>query len=290
MPATGKTTVEAVRGGTSWNDGERRPPALSLVAAKPGALEVERRPLGAEPLTIGRRRGADLKIEDPTVSGTHASITLEGARYAIRDLASRNGTFLNGERVFDWAHIEAGDVIRVGRSLIVVEDAQPPVEVGEATLSDRATVELPVPLVEGAPDEDATGVATAGAPAGATHMELLLDLCYRLGGAACADTVCLALRDVAARGFAPAAAFVVPPAQAGAGIAAEVVRTGRPALSPRAIGAPVLCGDEIKAVVYVQHPDVSPAFEREDLAFLAAAANRAGAALDNLKLRTLLVA
>jgi S-DNA-T family DNA segregation ATPase FtsK/SpoIIIE len=50
------------------------------------------------PFTIGRQ-GADLTVPDPSVSRLHATLTVEGGRFVLRDRQSTNGTFVEGERV-----------------------------------------------------------------------------------------------------------------------------------------------------------------------------------------------
>jgi pSer/pThr/pTyr-binding forkhead associated (FHA) protein len=52
------------------------------------------------PLLIGRdERLATLIIDDRYISRTHAAIFLEGEKYFVQDLNSKNGTFLNGEKI-----------------------------------------------------------------------------------------------------------------------------------------------------------------------------------------------
>jgi len=61
------------------------------------------------------REGADISLEDEKVSRKHAEIGLYGPdAYVLRDLASTNGTLLNGRRVGEKARLRNGDLIRVG--------------------------------------------------------------------------------------------------------------------------------------------------------------------------------
>lgn len=64
---------------------------------------------------IGRSSASDIRLDDPTVSRRHAVVvrTDEGELSALDD-RSTNGVFVNGERV-DWAPLEHGDEIAVGR-------------------------------------------------------------------------------------------------------------------------------------------------------------------------------
>jgi pSer/pThr/pTyr-binding forkhead associated (FHA) protein len=56
--------------------------------------------LGRPRLTIGRAGGgSDVELPDPDVSRSHAAVECHGARIVLRDLGSRNGTFLGDERI-----------------------------------------------------------------------------------------------------------------------------------------------------------------------------------------------
>ncbi|MEM7449097.1 MAG: FHA domain-containing protein [Myxococcota bacterium] len=48
---------------------------------------------------VGRSRSCHLRLEDSIVSSQHASIAWQHAQWVVRDLASRNGTFVDGERL-----------------------------------------------------------------------------------------------------------------------------------------------------------------------------------------------
>jgi EAL domain-containing protein (putative c-di-GMP-specific phosphodiesterase class I) len=74
------------------------------------------------PFRVGRRHGLELVLPADSVSKTHAEIYAGGAGLMLRDLGSRNGTFLNRARVDD-APLSDGDVLhfadsefRLGRS------------------------------------------------------------------------------------------------------------------------------------------------------------------------------
>ncbi len=49
-------------------------------------------------MVIGRGRGADLLIADPTISRAHAAIGFEDGGFFVQDMGSTNGTRVNGER------------------------------------------------------------------------------------------------------------------------------------------------------------------------------------------------
>jgi transcriptional regulator of acetoin/glycerol metabolism len=75
--------------------------------------------LSNDRMSIGREAPATLQFDARGVSRRHAEISREGPVYALRDLGSTNGTFLNG-RAIEHAALAAGDVVRLGDVLGVV--------------------------------------------------------------------------------------------------------------------------------------------------------------------------
>lgn len=64
---------------------------------------------------IGRGRGADAVLAEPTISRAHAAIGFQGDEgFFVQDLGSTNGTLLNGART-QRAVLADGDEIRMGR-------------------------------------------------------------------------------------------------------------------------------------------------------------------------------
>ena len=70
----------------------------------------------ARKITIGRDPSTDIFLTwDPKVSGVHAELERLGEEWAIVDDGlSRNGTFLNGERVRGRSRLQDGDTLRFG--------------------------------------------------------------------------------------------------------------------------------------------------------------------------------
>jgi DNA-binding NtrC family response regulator len=66
-------------------------------------------------LTIGRDPSNQVVLNDDFVSGRHARIERKPHGFLIRDLRSRNGTFVNGARVLE-AMLNDGDGLRIGHS------------------------------------------------------------------------------------------------------------------------------------------------------------------------------
>ena len=68
--------------------------------------------------TLGRDEANDIVLQDEQVSARHARITYEGDAFRVEDLASRNGTFVNGERIHERTALRSGDLIKVGRTML----------------------------------------------------------------------------------------------------------------------------------------------------------------------------
>ena len=123
FPAVDKTVSEPPpgnRGGAAPADA--RPPALLHVLTREG--EVFERELDGDEVKVGKGTDNDLILADPAVSARHAVIRADGGGYAIADLGSRNGTFVNDAPVTEPRRLGHGDVIKIGRSTLTFRLAQ----------------------------------------------------------------------------------------------------------------------------------------------------------------------
>ena len=75
----------------------------------------------SEGAVLGRGDEADLKLEDPFSSSSHARIVAQGDVCVLEDLGSTNGTYLNGEPVDGPQPLHVGDRIRIGDSEFTFE-------------------------------------------------------------------------------------------------------------------------------------------------------------------------
>src|SRR5688572_28888799 len=69
----------------------------------------------AQPTIVIGRKGADLTIDDPSLSRLHAELYLESSGYRLRDLGSTNGTHVRGVKIVE-AYIKPDTVIQLGKS------------------------------------------------------------------------------------------------------------------------------------------------------------------------------
>lgn len=79
---------------------------------------------------LGRDEHLTTRVDGPGVSRRHARVLVHGGRAVLEDLASKNGTFLDGARVVSPLALEDGATIRLGRRASVVfrTDASDPTE------------------------------------------------------------------------------------------------------------------------------------------------------------------
>jgi hypothetical protein len=93
-------------------DAASRQLAFSLRFAGEG--ESEPVPLSEGQRIVGRSRSADITVESRSVSRRHAVLTVTSDVVTLRDLESRNHTYLEGERVTVEVELSPGANIRFG--------------------------------------------------------------------------------------------------------------------------------------------------------------------------------
>ena len=76
--------------------------------------------LSDRPITIGRSPDADLILLDDKVSRIHCGVRLWDGDFYVKDLKSRNGTYVNSRRI-DVAVLKPGDTIRVGSTVMTFD-------------------------------------------------------------------------------------------------------------------------------------------------------------------------
>jgi hypothetical protein len=92
-----------------------------LVRSGPNTGKVY--PLEGPEIIIGREASNGVAINDAEVSRKHAKLVLQGSTYAIQDLGSTNGTFINGQRVAGSQVLNPGDTVSFGANIVLLYEA-----------------------------------------------------------------------------------------------------------------------------------------------------------------------
>jgi pSer/pThr/pTyr-binding forkhead associated (FHA) protein len=101
----------------SVNLGEM-PADSGLLVVKRGSNVGSRFALGAGETTVGRHPQSDIFLDDVTVSRRHAEIRRANGSYAVHDVGSLNGTYVNRERIEDGI-LHHGDELQIGKFRLV---------------------------------------------------------------------------------------------------------------------------------------------------------------------------
>lgn len=84
---------------------------VNLVSSDPLAL-CRLLELSTFPVVIGRGEVATVRIDDRWLSRAHCELRCENDVLVVRDLGSKHGTFVNGQRISE-ARLESGDVLAI---------------------------------------------------------------------------------------------------------------------------------------------------------------------------------
>jgi pSer/pThr/pTyr-binding forkhead associated (FHA) protein len=121
MIFTGAETAEAEPGEESAADVaviDALPPGTALLVVRRGPNAGSRFLLDSELTEVGRRPDSDIFLDDVTVSRRHAEFYRHGGRFAVRDVGSLNGTYVNRERIEE-AALSGGDEVQIGKFRLV---------------------------------------------------------------------------------------------------------------------------------------------------------------------------
>jgi len=96
---------------------------------------------------IGRRHDCDLCIPLMVVSKRHCQLNQNKEAVKVRDLDSRNGTFLNGKRIKETT-VQAGDYIKIGPLTFLLQiDGEPEKIVPPKRAKPKPAPKVPPPKV-----------------------------------------------------------------------------------------------------------------------------------------------
>ena len=102
--------------------------------------------LPSDATIIGRRHDCDLCIPLMVVSKRHCQLNQNKEAVKIRDLDSRNGTFLNGKRI-DETMVKAGDYIRIGPLTFLLQIDGKPEKIIPPKAKPKPAAKIPPPKV-----------------------------------------------------------------------------------------------------------------------------------------------
>jgi transcriptional regulator with GAF, ATPase, and Fis domain len=145
---------------TSVRDPGRDDPTPGVLLVQAGTAPMLRAvALERGLLAIGRDDPLGATLDDERLSRHHAVIESGGARWVVRDLSSRNGTFVDGVRVDGWREARDGCVVRAGGTIVLLHADVAPFA--------GARVEVREDLVQGPAFGAVVDAAAAASTAGA---------------------------------------------------------------------------------------------------------------------------
>ena len=74
---------------------------------------------------VGRDGEAAIRLNAPGISRRHARIVVAADHVTIEDLGSKNGTYVQGERIAGVRELRDGDEIRLSRELLILTKTHP---------------------------------------------------------------------------------------------------------------------------------------------------------------------
>jgi pSer/pThr/pTyr-binding forkhead associated (FHA) protein len=100
-------------------------PGSALLVVKRGPNAGSRFLLDRPVTTAGRHPDSDIFLDDVTVSRRHVEFRRDGKDFAVYDVGSLNGTYVNRERI-DSARLSGGDEVQIGKFRLVYLTAAVP--------------------------------------------------------------------------------------------------------------------------------------------------------------------
>ncbi len=145
-------------------------PAPATVLVLSGPARDSRIEVPAGGLVFGRAAGSAGRLgDDPALSRWHARLDPDGEGLVVEDLASTNGTLLNGQRISGRQPVRPGDVVTLGGSQLQLQTLPAPAA-APPQLRTLATGLLPaVAAARPAPPAPAAPRPAAAAPPAAPH-------------------------------------------------------------------------------------------------------------------------
>jgi pSer/pThr/pTyr-binding forkhead associated (FHA) protein len=89
---------------------------------------------------IGRATGCNLRPQSDAISRQHCAFIVKEDRLYVKDLGSRNGTHLNGQKLAKAAEVTDGDRVQVGPlylEVIISSQSETPTQTGTDTVNQK---------------------------------------------------------------------------------------------------------------------------------------------------------
>ncbi len=142
-----------------------------------GALEGQSFPIGREGFSVGRKAGSSLHLNDGSVSGAHAQLSLDDQGISVRDLGSTNGTRIGSAKILE-ARLDIGQRVTFGAIHCTLVQGEPEttgansgarttdeiVLEGDSVSDVELALEEPAPPVPGRAPQASRAPAAAPAP------------------------------------------------------------------------------------------------------------------------------
>jgi pSer/pThr/pTyr-binding forkhead associated (FHA) protein len=113
-----------------------------------GPSQGETLSIQGDEFVLGRDPESNWSIEDVEVSRGHARLIAREGGYAIEDMGSTNGTFVNGQRIRSVLQLDPGSTIRLGENVLLFYDTATEGKALEDTQDKEETVEEEIPQME----------------------------------------------------------------------------------------------------------------------------------------------
>lgn len=142
---------------------------LFVLIMTEGPEPGQRSELEKSSLILGRDPASDIVIDDVEVSRRHARLIAQSGGYAIEDLGSTNGTFVNEKRIRTVMPLQAGATVRLGELISFSYEVVPPDE--SETRDFAATPPSESQRVGGLVRRQVTPAPATAAPVAPTFIE-----------------------------------------------------------------------------------------------------------------------
>jgi pSer/pThr/pTyr-binding forkhead associated (FHA) protein len=98
---------------------ENLPAGSAMLLVQRGPDSGARFLLDSDVVTVGRHPESDIFLDDISVSRRHATFTRSEAGYAIADLGSLNGSYVNRDRIDSEVTLSGGDEVQIGKYRLI---------------------------------------------------------------------------------------------------------------------------------------------------------------------------